>query len=179
MTTLTREQIIDAAQKVKKGTYVRIGYRTELPVKAELKKQGCRVYKYTETTVRLGVNYGKISTVIARNAKENILKNKPNNYEWAVKDLIKHNTNTGKDYLFVAVTGKSGSNTKEMYNIQVEGGGIEVTCIPEIFREEFSDIIIPSYWTKKDASQSEVKNISFDNICRIGDSGKDNSNCIF
>ena len=93
MKTLNRDLIIEAAEKVKPGTIARICYKTELPVKAEWKKQGDKMYKIVETSARLGVNYGNIASVKARKELE---ENKPqikrtNNYEWVIKNKVRHN----------------------------------------------------------------------------------------
>ena len=171
MEMLTKDTIIEAVSTVKNGTYVRIGYRTELPVKAELKKKGVRAYKLTETTVRLGVNYGRIASVIARKAEENLeeVVKRANNYEWVIKDKVRYNTKTQKDYLYVANTNGRGHNTKSVFVLVPGGNDISITCHGDIFENEFKDVLIPSYWTQRSSGgHSEVRNIAFDNIYKIG-----------
>ena len=177
MTTLTREQIIDEVKPIKNGTYVRIGYRSELPVRAELKKQGYQAYKVVETTVRLGVNYGKIASVVARKSeKDGRKKISTSNYSWVIKNKVRYNKNTGKDYLYVANVNGKGANTKELYVLIPKKGKYEITCVKDIFEQEFKDVVIPSYWTKHNTCK-EVQNIAFDNIYRVGNVGKDVKEC--
>lgn len=169
MKTLKRDTIIKAVEKVKPGTFVRVCYKTELPVKAEWKKKGFKMIKIVETSVRFGVNYGNIASVKARKALEED-SNKPkrtNNYEWVLKNKIRHNTNTGKDYLYVALFNK-GDNTKYKYILEHPFLG-DIDMGDEIERI-YNHILIDSYF-KKRFEKPEVKNISFENIIRINDKG--------
>lgn len=169
MKTLNRNLIIEAAEKVKPGTIARICYKTELPVKAEWKKQGYKMYKIVETSARLGVNYGNIASVKARKELE---ENKPqikrtNNYEWIIKNKVRHNTNTDKDYLYIALFNK-GDNTKTKYI--VESPSMGTIDLGRELDSLYNHILIDSYFKNKYQSP-EVKNISFDNIIRINSIG--------
>lgn len=172
MSVLAKEVIIDEAKAAKNGAFLRIGYRTELPVKAAYKKQGIQFFKYTEMSVRLGVNYGNIASVIARKAEEGLVEaaQRANNYEWIVKNKVRHNTSTGKDYLYVA-NFNQGSNIHRCY-IGLKNGEV-FSIVPEdskMFQKLNEEYMIPSYWTKS-SEIPEVMNISFENIHRIGNSG--------
>ena len=60
---MTKHEIIRTIETVKKGTFVRIVYQTELPLTAAAKRAGHVIVKHTEKVVRLGVNYGNIAKV--------------------------------------------------------------------------------------------------------------------
>ena len=60
---MTKHEIIKTIDSVKKGTFVRIVYQSELPLTAAAKKAGHVIVKHTEKVVRLGVNYGNIAKV--------------------------------------------------------------------------------------------------------------------
>lgn len=178
---LERDVIINEAQKVKPGTITRICYKIELPVKAEFKHQGYKMFKVVETSARLGVNYHKIASVIARKAEEGMKEaiKRTNNYEWVLKNKVRHNTSTGKDYLYVASFNK-GHHTKCYYVIiSPEGPDMGWYTPNEFINTSYKNYLIPSYWNKHSGPASEVKNISFENIYRIGGSGEKIDNLCF
>ena len=171
--SLERDIIIQEAQNVRPGTITRICYKTELPVKAEFKHQGYKIFKVVETSARLGVNYYNIASVIARKAEEESREapKRANNYEWVIKNKVRHNTSTGKDYLYIATFNK-GHHTKSYYVVT----NSEEPSTSWYTADEFVDLcyknyVIPSYWAKQSSPVSEVKNISFENVYRIGNAG--------
>lgn len=169
MEALARDTIIEEAMKVRPGTLTRVGYTSELPVKAEYKKKGYRMFKIVETSVRLGVNYHNIASVIARKAEEGLKEavQRTNNYEWVIKNKVSHNTATGKDYLYVA-NFNNGHNTKTRYFI--EGTFVGTIDMGDEIDEHFAHLLIPSYWNRK-SNGGEVRTISFDNIYKIRSAG--------
>jgi len=171
MKALEREVIINEAAKVRPGTITRIMYKTECPVKAEYKKQGYRMVKVVETSARLGVNYHNIASVIARKAEEGLKETvaRVNNYEWVLKNKVRHNTATGKDYLYAAAFNK-GHHTYSCYILMTpDRSDVKWLSPLDLEESEYKDILIPSYWKKGDAT--EIRNISFENIYRIGSEG--------
>jgi hypothetical protein len=171
MEALKKELIIDEAKKIKSGTFTRLCYKSELPVKAALKKQGWKVTKITQTSTRLGVNYGNIASVIARKAEESLVETvqRTNNYEWVIKNKVSYNSSTDKLYLFVARINK-GSNTKSFYIVENTVSG-ECHIVDKLDNTEFAELIIPSYWNKG-SNYPEVQRISFENVYRIGSVGE-------
>ena len=168
MKTLTREQIISTTKAIRGGTIVRLTYRTDVPIKAEFKKQGYRIYKIVESSVRFGVNYGRIASVIARKSDENYQPIvRTNNSEGIIKDRIKHNNNTNKDYLVVA-TLPGGHNTKVKYII--EGTLVGTLDTGDTIDSHYSHMVLDSYF-KRQIETHEIKNISFENIIAINSVG--------
>lgn len=172
MNILSRECILSEVASVKSGTFTRVGYRTELPVKAQYKKEGVQFFKYTEASLRFGVNYGRISSVIARKAEEQLADTvqRANNYEWIIPNKARHNIATGKDYVFAA-NFNQGANIHNVY-VGLRKGKV-FSIIPEskeMFKQLNEEYMIPSYW-KDGGSAPEVMNISFTNIYRIGNKG--------
>ena len=170
MTTLNREQIIEATNRVRNGTLARVSYKTEVPLKAEFKKQGYKLIKITETTARFGVSYGKIASVIARNAERTLEEatKRTNNYEWVIKNKVQYNTKTNKEYLVLANFNK-GHNTKSKYIL--EGTFIGTIDMGDSIDSHYTHLVIDSYF-KKSGNYGEIKTISFDNILRINDMGQ-------
>ena len=157
---MTYEEIINAVSKIGNGQYVRICYQSELPLKASFKKQnpGSKIIKVTETTVRLGVDYDNIQSVIDRKSNESPdkeKKNYTNNFSWIIENVVKYNSNTDKNYLCVATVKNHSNSHSVIYNNDKE------TSI-----EEVKENIIPSYFNK--GSDREVYTIKFDNIIKIG-----------
>ena len=170
MTTLNREQIIEATNGVRNGTIARVTYRTEVPLKAEFKKQGYRLTKITETSARFGVNYGRIASVIARNAERNLEEavQRTNNYEWVIKNKVQYNTKTDKEYLVLANFNK-GHNTKSKYIL--EGTFVGTIDMGSSIDEHYTHLVIDSYF-KGGKPASEIKKIAFDNLIRINNVGQ-------
>jgi len=152
---MTQQEVINSINSVKKGSFVRFSYKTELPVKAAYKREGYIVEKICEMTSRFGINYSNISSVIERRSDENYTPSeRTNNYEWIIKDVLCHNTNTGKTYLCTYPT-KLGTNTKS--NFTVSGPDPEA---------DIKELVIDSYWKKK--ASPETMRINIDNIISIG-----------
>lgn len=168
MKTLTSEQIISTTKAIRGGTIVRVTYKTDVPIKAEFKKQGYRITKIVESSVRFGVNYGRIASVIERRSQDDYTPStRANNYEWLIKDRIKHNNNTNKDYLVVA-TLPGGHNTRTKYIISGTFVG-NIDCGSEI-DSHYKHIVLDSYFKRAD-EQREIKTVAFENILRINNVG--------
>ena len=88
--------------------------------------------------------------------------NVTNNYEWVVRNRVKHNNNTNKDYLCVASLPK-GHNTKVRYI--VEGTSVSTIDMGDVLDGPYKNLVIDSYF-KPSTSGNEIKTISFDNIIK-------------
>lgn len=165
--TLNEDLIINTVKKIGNGKIFNIGYRSEVPIKYEYKKQGLRITKFTEKCVRSGVNYSKIKEVILKLSNKEYPKYKSelNNYTWIVKNKVKYNSNTNKKYLYFATLNK-GSNTHTRYIIDWPSKGIFVTAT-DIKDSPYRNCILNSYINKKDITIPVVQNISFENIYKI------------
>lgn len=170
LTNLNVEEIINAVSSVGNGRMARICYKSELPVKAEFKKQGVKIVKVTEATVRFGVDYEHIGSVIERKAEDEangkVYAQRENNYEWVVENKICHNSKTGKDYVRFAHVNE-GSNRKVIYIIV---DSLSETTIAETLDDSTKNLVQNSYWNR--TSAPEVQNISTENVLRINDHGK-------
>lgn len=156
--------LVETINAIPAGVFFRMSYTSECPVKAAHKKKGIKVLKLTEATVRTGVAYNSIKAVIDYKAthepKENATP-RANNWEWVSKNRIKHNTNTGKDYMVVA-TMKSGVNNRSQF-IVINNGKASVQSYEDFDR----DLLIDSYWTKPEDTLNVVRTIALDNIVNI------------
>ena len=171
MKYLTYNQIMAEAGNHKNGCITRVGYSKELKVLKDWQNLGFRVYKLTETSVRLGVNYFNIASVIAKKAAEGDKpkKERVNNYSWIIRNKVKYNSNTGKTYLQVA-TLNHGHNTKSQFLVYNPSEGWIV-----LEKEEFE---LSEYYAMLDAKSKggskgekpEVYTITFDNIYKLGNS---------
>ena len=150
------EMIKSSLSNIKPGTFTRITYISELPLKAEYKKMGYKINKITSITTRFGIHYGNISGV---EPKENNSKpSRVNNYSWIVKNNICYNSNTEKYYLCTYPTSK-GVNPHTKYSIKYPDGSFR-GCLKTIDK----DMVINSYWNKT----SKMMRINIDNIIKIG-----------
>ena len=152
------EDIYDAIASLPNGRFFKICYRTEMPLKAEYKKQGYVVYKYTYRVTRTGVRYNNLKEVKTSNKEFS----RANNSTWLIKNKIKTNITNGKDYIVIATMAKN--EYKEYSYVIVDGTGMEKRCsmAPK-------DMIIPSYFEKKNGA---VRNINLDNIVWISYKGE-------
>lgn len=169
MYILTKDEIISEAAKIRPGTITRVGYRTFLPVKAALKKQGVEIMKVVNTSVRLGVRYNRIASVIARKAEEGLKETiqRTNNYEWVLENKVCFNTQTGKHYLYAASL-NGGHHTYTDYYVKHADGKVEHFTSAEFKNSGIGkEYLIPSYF-KGNGNVPEIRNIAFDNIFRIG-----------
>lgn len=150
------EAIIKKIKAIPAGRFFRVRYISKVKVKAEYEKQGISIFKIVDTTTRTGVKYS--SLIDKHKMNEYPAPEKKNNWEWVVKDRIKHNTNTGKDYLVIAPIGK-GSNTKVEYILTDNEGSAVRT------REEIESYVTPSYW--KNGDKPTIMNITLENILLV------------
>jgi hypothetical protein len=137
------------------GRFFRLRYTSSVPLAAQYKKLGYTMQKMVDTTTRTGVQYGNIAGVVLKDD----CPTKANNFEWVVKNRIKHNTNTGKNYAVVAPISE-GSNTKATYILTDPRGNSR-----PITREEAKQYTTPSYW--KDGTKPPVVTIALENIQHI------------
>lgn len=151
------DSIKNAMCKVRPGTFTRITYMTQLPLKAEYKKRGYEIIKTTSITSRFGIHYGNINGV---EPKENNEK-KINNFFWVdgFKKNICFNTKTEKYYLCTYPTSK-GTNSKSTYCIKFPDGSFHGGM-----KTVDKDMVINSYWNK---SSTKMMRINIDNIIKIG-----------
>ena len=150
------EAIIKRVSEIPAGRFFRVRYITKVKLKAEYEKQGYSILKIVDTTTRTGVKYQNIAGVELKDKFED-KQPKTNNWEWVVKDRIKHNTKTGKDYLVIAPSSK-GSNTVKSYILTIPEG--VSNTIPEC--DVKNTYAVPSYW--KDGEKPAVMNVTLENV---------------
>lgn len=150
------EAIIKRVSEIPAGRFFRVRYITKVKVKAEYEKQGITIFKIVDTTTRTGIKYKNIAGIALNNHADE-RATKTTNWEWVVKDRIKRNNKTGKDYLVIAPIGK-GSNTKTEYILTDNEGSYVVT------KEEIMTYVTPSYWRSEKPS---IMNVTLENILLV------------
>jgi hypothetical protein len=171
MKFLTYNQIMAEAANCGNGRIIRVGYSKEMSLIKAWAEKGIRVYKLTETSVRLGVNYGNIATVKARKAAEG---DKPkveraNNFSWVIPNKVKYNSNTGKTYLQVA-TLNGGHNTRNQFLIYDPATGWFVLEREEWETSEYYLMTDVKCRGPRKGDKPEVYTITFGNIFKLGNS---------
>ena len=166
--SIDKQVLTEAVSKVGNGRICRIGYRSQLPVKAKYKKQGISIIKFTERSVRIGVKYSNIETVKSRLLNK-IITNKysVSNYIWELPNKIKFNTRTQKTYLQVATLNKH-HQTHSKYLIIWPDKDIYV-FVDDIEESPYKNCITNSYFNKINNSKygSEIQNITLNNIYKF------------
>lgn len=150
------EEVKKALNKIKRGTFTRFTYITELPLKAANKKDGYQVFKKSTVVTRFGINYANIKGV---ELKENNNNKKHNNNYWEDKTYkILCNPDKEKYYLyhFPLINKRFAKNDFIVYH----NGKKEEKSIDEI-----KNIVIDSYWNKK---ATYTKMVDIKNIINIG-----------
>lgn len=171
MKYLNYNDIIREAIACPNGRFIRVGYSKELKMNKDWEALGYRAYKFTETTVRLGVNYGNIATVKARKEAEAeagvVKKPRANNYTWVVPHKVKYNSKTGKTYLQVASC-NGGHNTKNKF--LVYDGYNHTWHTFDKTEWELSEfyMMVDAKSREKSSNKPEVFTITFDNIYKLG-----------
>lgn len=167
MNTLSKNEVLKAMFNYKNGTFVRVAYKSDVPVKAQFKHEGYKVSKITETTARLGVQYGHIHTVVERRKLEEgkEKKERTNNYTWEIPNSMAFNSNTNKEYLTLANV-PHGHNTKRKYVVEKPNGDVYTTDNLDSEKELIQD----SYFNRK-GNGNEIKYVSLENVVRIANYG--------
>jgi hypothetical protein len=150
--------IVNKICKLPAGRFFRIRYTTKVKMKAKWEQAGWSILKIVDTTTRTGVKYKNIAGVELTPHPEDYTPKKTN-WEWVIPNKIKHNTNTGKDYLVVAPIRK-GSNTTVSYVLTTPEG--VSNTIPEC--DVKNTYAVASQW--KDEKPA-VMNITLDNIVLV------------
>ena len=157
---MTRHEIIKTIDSVKRGTFVRIVYQSELPLTAAAKRAGHVIVKHTEKVVRLGVNYGNIAKVQESEAERTEPKREYTPWcHWEIQDILaKHNT---KDdyYLSFATVNGIGHHTKSTYFI--DGSTATINEVMD------SELVLPSYF-KGTGEAPAVQKVNISNIIQLG-----------
>lgn len=171
MKYLDQNTIIAEAANCGNGRIIRVGYSKEIPLIEGWAEKGIRVYKLTETSVRLGVSYGNIASVKARKAAEGDQpkKQRANNYTWVLKNKVKFNSNTGKTYLQVA-TLNGGHNTRNQFLVYDPYQGWIVLEKQEWELSEYYMMTTLKSREYRKGEKPEVYTITFDNIYKLGNS---------
>lgn len=150
------ENIIRIITGIKPGTFTRLTYITELPLKAEFKKQGYKIFKTNAITTRFNIHYGNIKEVKEKLSDVPYTMNEA--LEWIVKNTIQYNKNTNSYYLCTYPT-KKGRNPHSVYTVYTPSGGVYEISEPN------KNWVIDSYWNKK---ATQMMKINVNNILKIG-----------
>ena len=153
------EAIIKRVSEIPAGRFFRVRYTTKVKLKAEYEKQGYSILKIVDTTTRTGVKYKNIAGVKLNDYPDEY-EPKKTNWEWVVKDRIKHNTKTGKDYLVIAPISK-GSNTVKSYVLTTPEG--VSNTIPEC--DVKNTYAVASYW--KTGDKPVIMNVTLENVLTV------------
>lgn len=157
---MEKKELINKLEAIKNGTFVRIEYECELPVKAELKNQGVKIFKHTSELCRLGISYKNLSEVKAKLESGNTSsKPRKNNYSYEIKNKLCFNSNTEKNYLDVFSCKNNAK--KSYYKFVFEDGN----ALPFESETVLKDMLIPSYFNKK---SSPMKRINIENVIALG-----------
>ena len=156
---MTKQEIISAVEGIKKGTFVRVVYETELPMTAAARKEAISILKRTEKVVRVGVDYKNIEAV--KRSEEQRIEPKQERSAWCHWEiphiLAKHNTKD--DYYLSIATVNQGAHTKTTYI--KDGNVVSFTKVKE------SEYVLPSYF-KTSKEVPVIQTINIKNIIELG-----------
>ena len=150
--------IVEKIKSLKRGTFVRIKYRTEVKPSARFKD--LKIEKIVEATVRVGVSYSNLSAVKERRATEAKPMN-PSHVQWwrwceGCRNIMKEKISDPSQRYITFATVPNGGNVKVLWYINGKS-------VPE---EEVRAITIPSYWNK---SNLDVFDVKLENLISVGE----------
>lgn len=150
--------IIEKIKSLKRGTFVRIKYRTEVKPSARFKD--LKIEKIVEATVRVGVSYSNLSAVKERRETEAKPMN-PSHVQWwrwceGCRNIMKEKISDPSQRYITFATVPNGGNIKVLWYINGKS-------VPE---EEVRAITIPSYWNK---SNLDVFDVKLENLISVGE----------
>ena len=168
MKYLTHDQIMEAAQNVINGRIVRIGYTSELPLKKDWVEKGYRIYKVTETSVRLGVKYDNITEVMQKRSQmpAGETRQRTNNYTWVIPNKVQFNSNTNRTYLR-CTTMKQGNNSRTKFLVHNPHDGWHLLTREQLMSNTYSDMVKESYFNKT-SEVPVVFTVPFEHIYKLG-----------
>lgn len=140
-------------ENIRPGSFFRIKYEVDVPLKAEYRNKGYKIIKTVSTTSRTGVRYMKINGVTPTEKKSD----KPSNWSWEKKNYISYNSNTGKYYLNLYPIA-TNSFTHVEYKAYFNG---------EEYQNFSPDMIIPSYFKKDGGFSTKILKININNIIEL------------
>lgn len=163
---MTYEMIVEALNTIHPGSFVRIGYHTELPLKAVFSKEGYRIIRTSESTVRTGVNYSNIQSVQEERAnRSDPARPRASSIVPVIKNKVYRNENTDQMYLRVYPTIK-GTNKVSNYLVICPDGSVKLL---QSLDPDTKSMVRDSYFNG--AHFTPVHMIKLDNIFRIGSFG--------
>ena len=158
---MTYSFLEEALEGVHSGSFFRIGYITELPLKAAYSKEGWRILKLTESTVRTGINYRRIQSVIEdRESRSEVVRSRKNNVIPVQPNRIYKNVETNQMYLRVFPT-KKGTNKNVTYTL-VTPARSQYTF--NDLDEDMREMVRDSYFTQK---SRPIATLKIDNIYKV------------
>lgn len=138
------------------GSFFRIRYSVDVPLKAEYRNKGYKIIKTVSTTSRTGVRYMKINGVTPSEKKSD----KPSNWSWEKKNYISYNSNTGKYYLNLYPMSMN-TYTRVEYKFYFNSEQVLMDNL------EFKNMVIPSYFKKDGGFSTKILKINIDNIIEL------------
>lgn len=163
---MTTQELIKELSTRRKGTMLRITYKTSPPLTAVAKRDNITVVKIVETTVRWGCAYGNLRSIKAKKAEQErliasgeipmkISRDPWWNWKAGQENIIKENVSSDMEYLTVQPITKGG-NVRVSYFVN----GHE-TNKTELLGME---IIQKSYWN---SDPIDIYDIKIPNIISI------------
>lgn len=159
---MTYSFLEEALEGIHSGSFFRIGYITELPLKAAYAKEGWRILKVTESTVRTGINYRNIQSVIEdRESRSEVVRSRKNNIIPVQPRRIYKNVETDQMYLRVFPTVKGTNKDVSYILVTPSHSRYDFRELDEEMREMVRD----SYFNQK---ARPIATLKIDSIYKVG-----------
>ena len=159
---MTYEKIVEALEGIHSGSFFRIGYETELPLKSSFAKQGYKITRTCQSTVRTGVSYRNIRFVIEERSNNSSTPTpRKSNIVPVIQNRLYKNSETGQMYLRIFPTIK-GTNKNGYYCVS----GPDFIYFTDSIDDSMREMIRDSYFNGK---FSPISMIKIENIYKVGD----------
>ena len=167
---MNRETVKTIINGIKEGTFTRVTYCSTPSLTAESKKNGVKVTKVTETTVRVGIDYENVKATKEYKAEHTVEQRDFSSWENDEEGRIVFVPKTGNTLVRVYKVPQN-SNTKSYFIIEDKDGKRAV----ERLSDSDKALFVPSYFKEKsgdalkDAWAEVTQKINIDNFLAIGD----------
>ena len=167
------DMLVNIVSHLRPGVFTRLTYKTDLPMKAEYKKQGYQISGVRSTTVRFGVEYGNIAHVISRReeASTEPRDNVRNRIHAVIPKYIYKHEESGQIYLRAFPCVK-GTNTHSSFVVKKynDDGNLDSYVEYDNLPSEYKYMVRESYWNSK-KSFSPIFTVKLENILKINNIG--------
>lgn len=156
---MNKNEAMTIINSIHRGTFVSIGWTTDVPLTAAAKKAGHVVYKKTLATVRFGINRTNKASIKAKMEQGYVPQQRTWGTYLAGSDRIIEHTNKAGEHNLYVVAHSTPNKSKVKYYL--DGKEIKRTDL------QATGLVLNSYFNKLD-EHPDVITVKLENIAFVG-----------